>query len=129
MDLTQLKLGDVMIHDVPVGGSDAAPILTDAPVTLDQQLVRYFTNKLRTSLQTRGVDVSASEDRDPTVRNAVAVTLLQPSHLASRSRDIAARLHDAQTGSKPRRLALRAAGGSRDATGHRRHEARERARH
>lgn len=98
MNLDQAVLGEVMIHDVPHGGSDDEPTLTNAPVQLDAGLRAYFLNKLTNSLKTRGVDVVANRDGDSTVCTAVARILLDRHALAVQSRQIATRLAAAQNG-------------------------------
>lgn len=101
MNLERVVLGDVMIHDVPHGGSDEDPTLTHAPVHLDAGLRAYFRDKLLTSLKTRGVDVVADRDADLSVPTAAATILRAPRTLAAQSRQIATHLTAAQNGHNP----------------------------
>lgn len=91
-----------MIHDVPRGGHDASEMtLTDAPITLDDQLRRYFFQKITGSLQARGVEVAADLSQEAIVRNAIASVLSDPGTLPAQSRLMAERLHQVQTGVNP----------------------------
>lgn len=100
MDLSDLRLGRVMMHDVPRGGAGDDPVLTDRPVTLDAALIGYFTDKLRASLTTRGVDAVADETADPTVRDAVR-DILGSGQLVKPSKRVAEHLARIQNGNNP----------------------------
>jgi hypothetical protein len=102
MDLDTFVISEVMIHDVPRGGHDATEMtLTDAPITLDTQLRRYFFEKITGSLRARGVEVVMDQSQDATVRDAIARVLRSSTALAQQSRLMAERLHQVQTGVNP----------------------------
>lgn len=102
MDPSTFAISEVMIHDVPRGGHDVAEMtLTDAPITLDAQLRRYFLEKITGSLRARGVEVLMDPSQDATVRDAIAKVLRSSSALAHQSRLMAKRLHQVQTGVNP----------------------------
>ena len=102
MNLNTFSIQDVMIHDVPRGNDDEEElVLTDDPITLDEDLRRYFCRKIVGSLEERGVEVISDPNEDPTVRTAVARIVGDPKELAEASRAIAERLNEVQTGRNP----------------------------
>ena len=101
MNMDGMQLGRVMIHDVPRGGSDDPPTLTNTPVELDESLLTYFQKKLTTSLKTRGIEVVADPEADGTVRDAVTAILKDSATLAEQSRAAATHLAATQNGHNP----------------------------
>lgn len=102
MNLDELVITQIVLHDVPRGKDDLHQVtLTDAPIELDDQLLAYFRRKIVESLAARGLETIADAQRDPTVRNAVAEIVRQPSRLAEASKSIALRLDAAQTRRNP----------------------------
>lgn len=104
MNLDAMKLGRVMIHDVPRGGSEAEPTLTDDPVHLDHELRDYFRRKLKASLETRGVQVTPDPVASHDVCLAVTAILHDPENLVEQSKAIARRLAEVQSGINPEGL-------------------------
>jgi hypothetical protein len=90
-----------MVHDIPHGGSEERPRLTDAPITLDDGLRAYFRTKIVSSLGLRGVQVVADPDRSAVVREAVVAVIDDPGELVPSSKLVAEHLHHAQTGRNP----------------------------
>ncbi len=98
MNLDTLSVEAAIVHDLPHGGSEDAPRLTDAPITLDESLRVYFRTKIVSSLGLRGVEVVADPDGATVVRAAVAEIIGDVSALADASRRVAEHLHAIQTG-------------------------------
>ncbi len=63
----RFELVAAAIHDVPRGGDDEEPRLTDAPIVLDDALRLYFVRKTRDSLEARAS--MWSQIRNPTPRS------------------------------------------------------------
>lgn len=95
------KLSDLVIHELPRGGSSDAPTLTSSRVRLEAGLNDYFQDKIRTSLAKRGVAAQADQTRDVTVARAARKAVGQPRQLLQTSRTIASHLHGIQTGRNP----------------------------
>jgi hypothetical protein len=76
MKLESFRVDTVVVHDIPHGNAEGqAPILTDAPIELDDDLRGYFQRKIVSSLREGGVEVVADENEDDTVRAAVATII------------------------------------------------------
>lgn len=98
MKLDTFEVVAAVVHDVPHGGSDDAPRLTDAPINLDDSLRAYFRTKIVSSLGLRGVEVVTDPDRPAVVREAVAAVIGDPAELVAASKRVAEHLHKTQTG-------------------------------
>lgn len=98
MNLDTFEVVAAAVHDIPQGGSDEDPRLTDAPITLDDTLRAYFRTKIIKSLGLRGVEVVADPDGPDVVGEAVTAVLGDPDQLVPASQRVAAHLHDVQTG-------------------------------
>jgi hypothetical protein len=98
MNLDEFEVHEAIVHDLPHGGSDEDPRLTDAPIDLDDRLSGYFRTKIIKSLSLRGVAVVGDPDGDSAVRDAVATILGDPDALVAASQEIAGHLHEVQTG-------------------------------
>ena len=95
MDITAFTPQSVVVHDVPQQGSGQNVVLTDAPITLDDDLRSYFAAKVVASLGFKGLDVVADATADSTVRTAVAAIVHDPREL------IARRLNEIQDARNP----------------------------
>ena len=99
MNLETFQISSAVVHDIPAGGDkEAVPILTDAPIDLDDALSGYFRKKIVKSLGMRGVEVVAAVEGSPVVREAVAGILDDDSRLVASSKLVAEHLHAVQTG-------------------------------
>lgn len=98
MNLDTFTVDAAIVHDLPHGGSDDEPLLTDASITLDDNLRGYFRNKIVNSLGLRGVEVVADPDGSPVVREAVAAMIADANEIVAASRAVAEHLHASQTG-------------------------------
>lgn len=111
MDLATFAIAEVMIHDIPRGNNpDEELVLTDDPITLNDDLRRYFRRKIISSLEDRGVKVVADANEDDSVRREVATVIADPKNLAQSSRLIAGRLDEVQSGRNPAGLLAVASG-------------------
>jgi hypothetical protein len=97
MNLETFEIQSAVVHDVPRGGSDEGPVLTDAPLNLDTTLRNYFRGKIVKSLG-KGVEVVADPDGASCVRDSVSATLGDPGRLVELSQTLATHLHAVQTG-------------------------------
>jgi hypothetical protein len=99
MNLESFQITEAVVHDVPRGGDEEqAPILTDAPITLDGPLRAYFRRKILKSLGLRGLEVVVDPDGHACVRDGVAEIVADRNKLVPVSRRIAEHLHAVQTG-------------------------------
>jgi hypothetical protein len=97
MNLGSFAVDTVVLHDVPRSGSDdGGLVLTDEPIPLDDQLRDYFRRKIVQSIRTRGVEVVADPNEDPTARDAVAEIIADSSSLVAESQGLAKRLYEVQ---------------------------------
>ncbi|HSR94085.1 MAG TPA: nucleoid-associated protein [Solirubrobacterales bacterium] len=94
--LASLEIVDAVIHDVPRPETGEALTLTEAPVALDPELETYFRDKLKESLQGRGLRIQADPDLPPVVRNEVAAILGDPGRHVAASQEMAMHLYDLQ---------------------------------
>lgn len=99
MDLRTFELGRVVIHDVPPpDASRYGPlVLTDEPITLDEELRSYFSRKVVESLGLRGLDVVADTTQASTARDAAVAVRRSTSALVAQSRAVAEHLYRVQT--------------------------------
>lgn len=97
MNLQSFEIQSAVVHDVPHGGLDEAPVLTDAPINLDAALINYFREKIIKSLG-RGVEVVVDPDGSPCVRDAVCALLADSNRLVETSQSLATHLHAVQSG-------------------------------
>lgn len=99
MNLDSFQITSAVVHDIPRGGDeDETPVLTDAPIALDDPLRAYFRKKIIKSLGLRGLDVVTDPDGAACVRDGVAEMLADPSHIVEVSKRIAEHLDELQTG-------------------------------
>jgi hypothetical protein len=101
MDITAFTPQSVVVHDVPQQGSGQNVVLTDAPITLDDDLRSYFAAKVVASLGFKGLDVVADATADSTVRTAVAAIVHDPRELIDQSQALARRLNEIQDARNP----------------------------
>lgn len=102
MNLDTFSIVSAVVHEVPhQSDEDDGPVLTDAPITLDRSLTRYFEQKIVKSLASRGLDVVVDPDGHPCVRDCVAEILRRSESLVEASKRVAERLYEAQTGRNP----------------------------
>ena len=94
--LAGLEIVDAVVHDVPRPETGELLTLTDSPVALDADLEIYFRDKLKESLQGRGIRIQADPDLPPVVRDNVAAILKDPAHHVSASQAMAMHLFDLQ---------------------------------
>jgi hypothetical protein len=97
MNPDSFQVGSAIVHDVPRPEEGSQPVLTDAPVELDDALRNYFRRKVTQSLKTRGVEVVADQTGNPVVRDAVKRIRADERTLAKESKKIAQHLFDVQT--------------------------------
>jgi hypothetical protein len=114
--LDDLEVIEAVVHDVPRPGSGEALTLTEAPVALDRDLESYFRDKLKESLQGRGLRIQADPDLPPTVRDAVAAILSDPVLHVEASQAMALHLYELQkkTNSPGLLTVIRARAGDED---------------
>jgi len=99
VNLDTFQLTAAVVHDMPRGGDEhESPVLTDAPIALDDVLRAYFRKKIITSLGLRGLDVVVDPDGPTCVRDGVAEILGDHDRLVEASRTMAEHLHEIQTG-------------------------------
>lgn len=98
MNLESFQIQSAVVHDVPRGGHQhEEPVLTDAPLSLDDTLISYFRGKIIKSLG-RGVEVVVDPDGASCVRDAVSALLADPNRLVELSQTLATHLHAVQSG-------------------------------
>jgi hypothetical protein len=110
MDPRGFSVQSVMVHDVPAQRSNQDIVLTDGPITLDDDLRGYFAEKIISSLVIRGLDVVADANGDPTVRAAAIRVIEDASSLPDQSQVIARKLDDIQDARNPAGLVAVVAG-------------------
>jgi 37-kD nucleoid-associated bacterial protein len=111
VNIHEFSIETAVVHDVPRGNDDeSAMTLTDAPIELDAQLRGYFERKVRKSLGTHGVEVTADPEGAPCVRDAVSKILADATAIVEASREVALHLHSVQTGRNPPGLLVLTAG-------------------
>jgi hypothetical protein len=99
MDLSTFEVRQVVVHDVPLPGDPTSLVLTDAPVSLDQQLREYFRDKVVGSLGASGLDIVADSTADSTARdNARQIAADGRPALVSCSQRLAEHLYAIQSG-------------------------------
>jgi hypothetical protein len=96
VELVNLEVVDAVVHDVPRPGTGEALTLTEAPVALDTELEAYFRDKLKESLQERGLRIQADPDLPSVVRDSVAMIVTDPSRHVEASQAMAMHLYDLQ---------------------------------
>jgi hypothetical protein len=96
VEVTNLEIVDAVVHDVPRPESGEALTLTEAPVALDAELEAYFRDKLKESLQGRGLRIQADVDLPAVVRDSVSRILVDPSQHVEASQVMAMHLYDLQ---------------------------------
>lgn len=96
IQLGDLEIVDVVIHDVPRPETGEALTLTEAPVALDRELETYFRDKLKESLQGRGLRIEADPDLPAVVRDGVAAILADPRRHVEASQAMALHLFELQ---------------------------------
>jgi 37-kD nucleoid-associated bacterial protein len=94
--LSDLEIVDAVIHDVPRPETGEALTLTEAPVSLDVELETYFRDKLKESLQGRGLRIQADPDLPSMVRDSVAVILGDAARHVEASQAMAMHLYELQ---------------------------------
>lgn len=94
--LSDLKILEAVVHDVPRPESGEALTLTDGPVSLDLELETYFRDKLRESLEGRGLRIGADPDLPAVVREGVAEIVRDPARQVPASQAMAAHLFELQ---------------------------------
>lgn len=99
MDIRTFELRRAVIHDVPPPdvGRHGPLVLTDEPITLDEELRSYFSRKVVETLGHRGLDVVADATQAPTAREAVVAVRRSTRNLVAQSRVVAEHLHRVQT--------------------------------
>ena len=95
-DLSTLEVHDAVVHDVPRPGGVEQLTLTDRPVALDAELEEYFRDKLRESLQQRGIAIQADPDLPAVVRDSVASILADDETHVAASQAMAEHLFELQ---------------------------------
>lgn len=96
IQLGDLEIVDAVIHDVPRPETGEALTLTEAPVALDRELETYFRDKLKESLQGRGLRIVADPDLPAMVRDGVAAILADPERHVEASQAMALHLFELQ---------------------------------
>lgn len=96
IQLSDLEIVDAVIHDVPRPETGEALTLTEAPVALDVDLETYFRDKLRESLQGRGLRIEVDPDLPPVVRDSVTEILGDSGRHVAASQEMAMHLYDLQ---------------------------------
>jgi hypothetical protein len=111
VNIASFKIVDVMIHDVPKGNDRfGSLVLSDVPITLDEELRQYFHRKIRVSLNERGIAVIADSGKSDLVRTQIARLVIHPNELVEVSKTIAERLNEVQSGRNPAGLLVVATG-------------------
>lgn len=116
IQLPTLEIVDAVVHDVPRPETAEALTLTEAPVALDAELEEYFRDKLKESLQGRGLLIQADPDLPPVVRDGVAAVLGDPARHVAASQEMAMHLYSLQKKSNSPGLltVIRARSGGQD---------------
>lgn len=96
IQLSGLEIIDAVIHDVPRPDTGEPLTLTDGPVALDVDLETYFRDKLKESLQGRGLAIQADPDLPAVVRDNVATIARDPGTHVSASQAMALHLFELQ---------------------------------
>lgn len=96
IDISDLKIIEAVVHDVPRPGGTETLLLTDRAVALDSDLEAYFRDKLRESLGDRGVAVEADPDEPPVVREGVQSILADSGTHVPASQAMASHLYELQ---------------------------------
>jgi 37-kD nucleoid-associated bacterial protein len=117
VDLSSLEIVQAVVHDVPRPGDPESLVLTDGPVDMDNELEGYFQEKVKESLQGRGLNVQADPEAPFVVRNGVGQILLDPDMHVAASREMAEHLYALQrkTNSPGLLTVIRARAGGEDA--------------
>lgn len=113
MDVSDLDLTTVMLHNVPQAGrsaKDAAALqLADVPVVLTAELRAFLVEKVRTALRNRARPVTEDVAAGSSVAAAIRAHLqASPAErdLVATSKALAQALHDAQPGNSPSGMVL-----------------------
>lgn len=102
MNLDTFCLTSLVVHDVPQPDEEGdGLILTDAEITLDAQLRRYFERKIIQSLTNRGLEAVADPNESAIVRDGVSAILRDRAELVRVSKTFAEHLDRSQTKRNP----------------------------
>lgn len=111
MNLSSLRIADLVVHNVPQRGAEFEDlVLTEAPIELDDDLRRYFEDKTKASLKERGLQVVADDTASGTVRVGIATIAADVDALVAASQGFAQHLYDIQTRVNPPGLLVVASG-------------------
>jgi hypothetical protein len=116
IELSSLEIVEAVVHDIPRPGDPEPLILTDGPVAMDKDLEGYFREKLKESLQERGLNVRADPDCPAVVRDGIGSILASPGEHVPASRAMAEHLFELQkkTNSPGLLTVIRARAGGED---------------
>jgi hypothetical protein len=104
MDLSTLGIEQLIVHDVPqrlAAQNRGAPILSDVPSPLDQDIRAYFAGRLTQTLERNASAIEHDPGTSSKVPEELVGLLTKPSEFVQRSQALALHLFNSQTGSNP----------------------------
>jgi hypothetical protein len=115
VNVDALRIVSLVVHSVPQSGDEFDHLtLTEAPIALDDELRRYFEDKIRDSLREDGLEVVADQVASDVVREGVKEVADDKGRLVEASRAFAEHLYAIQNRRNPPGLLVAAAGTADD---------------